>query len=70
MTSTERNKLLKIRCASKQGHRLHPEDQKFCAMMFEKYPEEYRQMSDDVFRLTNPNPLANGTDACSYGQPS
>lgn len=49
-----RRKLFALRCRSKRGEYLPPEEHEFCRKMFEKYPEDYRAMSAEVFEATKP----------------
>ena len=44
----------KLRCQSKQGIRLHPDDQKFVERIFKKYQEWYSSTERDVFEATKP----------------
>lgn len=54
MTDSERDKLFKIRCATKQGHSVSDEDMRFVEKMFDKNPREYKAMSGEVFAATKP----------------
>ena len=49
MNYTERNRLFDLRCRSKRGEYLSPDDRKFCEEMFKLYPEEYAADERRVF---------------------
>ena len=54
MTNEERKRVLIIRCASKRGDYTSVEDNNFCMDMFKKYPDEYAEMTKEVFERTRP----------------
>ena len=43
-----------LRCQTKRGIRLHPDDGKFVEKMFNDFPEWYEPTQDDVFNATVP----------------
>jgi len=55
MEYLEKDKLFILRCKTKSGERLSEEDQKFCELMFKKFPEEYRAMNKEIFEATKPS---------------
>ena len=53
-TPDDATRCFRLRCQSKNGIRLHPDDSKFCEEMFRKYPNWYRETEVQVFDATNP----------------
>ncbi len=45
---------LDLRCQSKRGTRLHPDDITFCKRMFWEFPEWYAKTEARVFNMTVP----------------
>jgi len=45
---------MKLRCDSKRGSRLHPEDLAFCEKMFNEFPEWYAFIEDEIWEKTKP----------------
>ena len=43
-----------LRCKSKRGERLYPEEQAFCERIFEDFPEWYARQSSGIFEDTKP----------------
>ena len=54
MSRLERGRLFSLRCRSKRGEYLMPEDLKFCEDMLKRFPEEYKRMDSEVFEATKP----------------
>jgi len=50
----DRKRCFEIRCNSKRGNRIHPDDHNFCMEMHEKYPEWYSKTEKEVFEITAP----------------
>ena len=48
------DRCFKLRCQTKQGIRLHPDDSKFIQKMYNDYPEWYSSISREVFNATLP----------------
>ena len=43
-----------LRCKSKSGGGLNPDEQEFCNKILKKYPEWYSSINDDVIEATLP----------------
>lgn len=48
------SKVFDVRCRSKRGERLTPEEQEFCRRAYEADPKRYAAMNADVFNETVP----------------
>jgi len=49
-----RKRCFELRCKSKNGQHLRPEEMKFLAHVLRDYPEWYRSLNKDVFEATKP----------------
>lgn len=54
MTQAERERLFDLRCRSKRGEYLSPEDVSFLESMWKQFPEQYSAMQPEVFEATKP----------------
>ena len=54
VTREDREKVFKIRCASKRGQYVAEEDYDFCYEMYEKFPDEYKQIGREAYEATKP----------------
>lgn len=54
MAFGEHERLFKIRCASKRGRYMSPEDLRFMERMYRKFPVEYEKMDSQVDEATKP----------------
>ena len=50
----DEQKCIRLRCDSKRGTRLHPEDSAFCQKMFKEHREWYSKTEKDIFNMTKP----------------
>ena len=57
MPSEIRSRCFELRCQAKRGLKLNRKDQQFVTQCFEKYPEDYSAMGNEVFIATHPNPM-------------
>lgn len=48
------DELMRLRCLSKSGARLHPDDSKKCIQAFQDYEEWYSSTEREVFERTKP----------------
>jgi len=53
-SNENQKKCMKLRCDSKRGSRLHPEDLAFCEKMFNEFPEWYAFIEDEIWEKTKP----------------
>ena len=54
MSPEEKEKLFAIKCRSKRGEYISPEEHEFCTEMYRKYPDEYGEDDERVFNATRP----------------
>lgn len=54
ITAEARERLFKLRCRSKRGEYLSPEDMAFLENCYKRWPKVYRDISDAVHRETAP----------------
>ena len=52
--SIDAARCIELRCQSKRGVRLHPDDQAFCERMFREFPDWYGKTEPRIFDLTVP----------------
>lgn len=50
----EEQKCFQLRCKGKRGEYLSGSEEKFLQKFFKDFPEEYREMSKEVFEATAP----------------
>ncbi len=54
MPPDERKRLFEVRCKSKRGGQLTPQEVRFLDQCYRRYREQYRAMEQAVFDATKP----------------
>lgn len=54
MTHAERERLFDLRCRSKRGEQISPEDFAFLERMWNEFPKEYSAIQSEVLDATKP----------------